>query len=264
MSATSQNGYTANDRSLITSVPAPGGNLAVRKGDVATVLQYVAGQFHAKVEPLVWPGCWGYAERTIRGSSTDLSNHASGTAIDLNAPQHPLGATGTFSANEVQAIRGILVFCDGVVRWGGDYSKRKDEMHFEIVKGLAEVARIAEKIRGVPPAKGGTVGVPPKDTTLSIWCVNYAAQGNPISGECLGDARQVMSIAGHFDPAVAKNTQPAWAHYAETGDWERAGDLLFYAVRIIQSHGGLVQDGIFGPQTAAFLHSQGSWNVKKA
>lgn len=263
MSATSQNGYIANDRTLIASVPVPGGKLAMRKGDVATVLQYVAGQFHAKVEPLVWPGCWGYAERPIRGSSTELSNHASGTAIDLNAPQHPLAAKGTFTEKEVQTIRGILVFCEGAVRWGGDYTKRKDEMHFEIVKGLGDVARIAQKIRGVPPTKGSSPVSPAKDSTLSMWCVNYAAQGNAVNAECLGDARQVMAIAAYLAPEL-KATQTAWEHYASIGDWERAGDLLFYAVRVIQSRGGLAQDGIFGPQTAEFLRTKGNWNVKKA
>jgi len=260
MSATSQNGYIANDRSLITSISVPGGKLAMREGDVATILQYVAGQFHAKVEPLVWPGCWGYAERPIRGSSTELSNHASGTAIDLNAPQHPLGEKGTFTTAQVATIHSILSFLEGAVRWGGDYTKRKDEMHFEIVKGLADIARIAKKIKGTPPAKGGTPGTP-ADTTLSIWCVQHAAAGNPISAVCLHDAQQVMATARALNPALAA-TEKAWQHYIDTQDWERAGDLLFYAVRVLQSLGGLTQDGIFGPKTADYLRRRAGYTIK--
>lgn len=156
--AVSQNGYRANDRSLIASYKVPGGKISMRKGDVATVLSYVANRFHSEVEPLKWPGNWGYAERKIRGGSS-LSNHASGTAIDLNAPAHYLGARGTFSAKQVRAIRRILNDCGGVIRWGGDYRGRKDEMHFEINAGTAAVARVAKAIRAgkKPGPSGGAV-----------------------------------------------------------------------------------------------------------
>jgi len=145
--ATSQNGWSANDRGLIASYQLPGGKVALRAGDVSVVLLWVANEFHRRVEPLRWPGNWGYAERPIRGSTTTLSNHASGTALDLNAPAHPLGKVGTFSAAQVKAIREILRYCEGTVRWGGDYSGRKDEMHFEINAGAAAVRRVADKIR---------------------------------------------------------------------------------------------------------------------
>lgn len=152
--ATSQNGYSANDRSVIASYDLPGGRVALRKGDVSVVLLWCATEWHRTVEPLVWPGIWGYAERTIRGSSTTLSNHASGTAIDCNAPQHPLGTaiTANFSPAEIHAVRRLVAFCEGVVRWGGDYSGRKDGMHLEINANAAAVKRIADKIRaGVGP-----------------------------------------------------------------------------------------------------------------
>src|SRR5690606_33722441 len=157
--ATSQNGYRANDRSLIASYSVPGGKIAMRKGDVATVLSYVANRFHSEVEKLVWPGNWGYAERTIRGNSTTLSNHASGTAIDLNAPRHPLGKVGTFSSAQRGRIQKILKDCGGVVRWGGNYNGRKDEMHFEINAGTAAVAKVAKAIRAgkKPGPSGGAV-----------------------------------------------------------------------------------------------------------
>jgi peptidoglycan hydrolase-like protein with peptidoglycan-binding domain len=48
--------------------------------------------------------CWGHAYREISGSTT-LSNHASGIAIDINAPRHPLGASGTFSSTQVSRTR---------------------------------------------------------------------------------------------------------------------------------------------------------------
>jgi hypothetical protein len=149
MSARSQNGWSANDRSCIASYSLPGGKVALRKGDVSVVLLWCANRWHETVEPLVWPGVWGYAERPIRGSSSTLSNHASGTAIDINAPQHPLGTEprDNFTPLEIAAVRAIVEYCGGTVRWGGTYSGRKDSMHLEINAGPAAVRRIADKIR---------------------------------------------------------------------------------------------------------------------
>jgi hypothetical protein len=150
MTARSQNGWSANDRSCIASYSLPGGKVALRKGDPSVVLLWCANRWHETVEPLVWPGCWGYAERPIRGSSTTLSNHSSGTALDLCAPRHPLGTDprSNFAPHQVAAVRAIVEFCEGVVRWGGDYTGRKDGMHLELVAGAAAVKRIADKIRG--------------------------------------------------------------------------------------------------------------------
>lgn len=125
------------------------------------MLVYVAKRFDSEVEPLKWPGNWGYAERPIRGSRT-TSNHASGTAIDLNAPRHPLGKRGTFSKKQVRAIKRILADCGGVIRWGGNYVNRKDEMHFEINAGSAAVRRVAQAIRAgkKPGPSGGATASP--------------------------------------------------------------------------------------------------------
>ena len=69
-----------------------------------------------EVEALVDGWCWGHAYREISGSTT-LSNHASGTAIDINAPRHPLGASGTFSSTQVSRIRSILSWSFIVLGW---------------------------------------------------------------------------------------------------------------------------------------------------
>ena len=156
MVATSQNGYFANDRSLVTTISIPGGRVSCRKDyGIPVIAKELFTRFHNEVEPLEWPGNWGYASRPIRGSSTELSNHASATAWDANAPKHPLGKSGTFSSKQVKAIRKILNDFDGVLRWGGDYSRRKDEMHFEINKDEKSCQKLADKI-----LKGG--GTKPK------------------------------------------------------------------------------------------------------
>lgn len=124
-------------------------------GDVRTVLEHVAARFDAEVEPVDPATSWGWGYRNVRGEVGDdeLSNHSSGTAIDLNATEHPLGATDTFTDEQVRAIREILAEVAPVVAWGGDFA-RGDEMHFEIVGDPAAVAEVAARLRGEPAPTG--------------------------------------------------------------------------------------------------------------
>ena len=131
----------------------------VRRGDVHTVFMYVAQQLHARVEPVIAAGWheaddWGYNFRPNRNAN-NLSCHGSGTAFDYNATRHPNGKRGTFSPAHAQIIRLICAEVDNVVRWGGDFTGTADEMHFEICKDAAAVARVAAKIRGSIPSNPG-------------------------------------------------------------------------------------------------------------
>lgn len=141
----SQNGWPVRTSSS-GLVPLSWVTGRVVPGDVHTVFDYLCRRFHDEVEPITTAHSWGYAYRAIRGQTSGYSNHASGTAIDLNAPAHPLGKRGTFSKAEAQRIRAILADLDGAVRWGGNYSGRPDEMHFEINVDAAELARVAQRI----------------------------------------------------------------------------------------------------------------------
>lgn len=151
--AVSQNGWEVNPPRSLRLVPGTVDvRITVADGAAGDVLMYVAGQFDARVEDLDLDSTrgelddWGYAPRPIRGGST-TSNHASATAEDFNATRHPLGARGTFSRQQVNNIHQILAEVDNVVRWGGDYSGRADEMHFEINASPAAVQRVADRLR---------------------------------------------------------------------------------------------------------------------
>jgi len=80
----------------------------------------------------------------VRGTTDKLSNHSSGTAIDLNATRHPLGKVGTFPNEKVPMIR-ALAKKYGLI-WGGDYRNRKDEMHFEVGLTPAKAAALVKKL----------------------------------------------------------------------------------------------------------------------
>lgn len=142
--ANSQNGWpAATSASSMVNFPWVTGR--VRGGDVYVVLDYLARRFNAEVEGIEAWQSWGWNYRAVRGA-TALSNHASGTAVDFNATRHVLGRRGTFSAAQVAAIRRILSSLDGTVRWGGDYTSRPDEMHFEINASPARVASVARSV----------------------------------------------------------------------------------------------------------------------
>lgn len=144
----SQNGYTAN-KSALTRMWNIGEKrrARLRKGSTGWLLKHFADWFDNNIENIDRGQLdeWGYAERPIRGSQT-TSNHASGTALDINATRHPMGHRGTFTKAQTQRIREQLKRYEGCIRWGGDYSGRTDEMHFEINKPPKTCYRVAKKL----------------------------------------------------------------------------------------------------------------------
>lgn len=152
---TSYNGWPASPsldlRSfVIDDVGFPPG--VADRDDVATVLGYVIDQFEKRVEWLREGWCWGFSYRATTAASS-LSCHASGTAVDANAPLHPFGVptSNTFTAAEIAEVHQILAEVDHVIRWGGDYTTpgRQDAMHFEVnvTPESGRLAAAAEKIR---------------------------------------------------------------------------------------------------------------------
>jgi D-alanyl-D-alanine carboxypeptidase len=130
------------------AVPGTGVRLAVVGGAGGVVLLEAARRFSAEVERLT-PSCWGYAYRANTNDPGVWSNHASGTAIDLNSAAHPNGATRTFTSDQVKRVHRLLHDLDGVVRWGGDYSHTVDAMHFEldVHPGHWRLRRVARRIQ---------------------------------------------------------------------------------------------------------------------
>jgi len=146
----SQNGWPASQDQLeigIKSFPVPGTKIKLRCAEkVAPLLVTFAAEFHQHVEAIDQGSLddWGYCFRNIRGTSDKLSNHSSGTAIDLNAAKHPLGHAGTFTVMQTVMIQALAKKYG--LTWGGDYKNRKDEMHFEISFNEAKCAELIEKL----------------------------------------------------------------------------------------------------------------------
>ncbi len=140
--ATSINGWPAPPAKLKTfQVPGTKRRMTL-DSDAGPVLVALAADYHKLIRPIdkgtVDDG--GYNYRPARNASSRLSNHASGTAVDLNWSQE--GAQGSgwgrkFFAT-ARARAGIAVLkrrYGAVLQWGGDW-RAKDYMHWEVKPGV--------------------------------------------------------------------------------------------------------------------------------
>lgn len=234
--AFSQNGYRAKDYSLIATYTVPGTSVRVslRKGDVSVVLLYFLKQFNDTVQALRSSDTGGYNPRSIIGAgSRDISNHASGTAVDVRWRDHPLGARGTFNSNQVKAIRKILAYLEGVIRWGGDYSGRKDEMHFEVNASLSKIEDVADKIRNGGKKPAAVKPVSPPSAILKK-----------------GSHGPVVTLLQRRMNTIF----PRYSKLKQDGDY---GPKTEAVVKEFQRRTGLAPDGIVGPKTKAMLKRYG-------
>lgn len=90
-------------------------------------------------------GLW--VPRYVRGSTATLSNHAWGTAFDVNVSANYLWHLPAFPGENGSLFKLIPVAQDYGFGWGGHYRGRLDGMHFEALKVLkaAELAEVNEK-----------------------------------------------------------------------------------------------------------------------
>lgn len=160
----SQNGWRVLDRAECVTIDVPGGQLAVHPR-IAAIFADVALQWHRRVEPLQWPGCWGHAVRPIKGS-TLYSNHSSGTAIDLCAPRHPQGVpvAHTFTPEQLAEVADLEARYRGVLTWGGRWTGSSvDGMHWEVTKGVSttSIDALARRLAAGPTPPPAPPPTPP-------------------------------------------------------------------------------------------------------
>jgi hypothetical protein len=101
-------------------------------GAVAPLLVAACKEWHKSVEKLEPGEVQGYAYRDVRGGNGTLSNHASGTAVDIWPSRHPQGdKDGNFTPAQRKAVLDICAKYG--LRSGGTYKNAKpDWMHIEI------------------------------------------------------------------------------------------------------------------------------------
>lgn len=82
---------------------------------------------------LGWAG--SFVPRFIRGSRTTLSNHAHGTAFDINVPWNGLGRQPALKGKNGSVRELVKIANQNGLYWGGHFS-RPDGMHFEVAQVL--------------------------------------------------------------------------------------------------------------------------------
>lgn len=174
--ATSDNGwsviYPKDASSKTTFVKVGKATFQVRKGTEELWRLFLAEL--NKIEPFSeagWDG--GYAFRMTRGSETNWSCHASATAIDMNASQHPRGRGLRYkgwSLKQRYQMRKLLNSTLGkAFKWGNDFSTTPDGMHLQLREpavvnkvmgqlGLRVISR-AEQVRAQTRALQRDVGL---------------------------------------------------------------------------------------------------------
>lgn len=147
---------------LLRSIQAGDRFALVRAGSVATLLSYVANQFHARVEPIVTMSGHRTQKDNAASGGIPTSNHRSGTAIDINGFKHPYKQPTGFTAAQVATINQICSETSGVVYWGGNFTAAYlDGMHFEINGTAAQAAAAAALVAG------GVVTQPIEETLMA-------------------------------------------------------------------------------------------------
>lgn len=214
--AISRNGwdvYSSGSNQNLVNFPWVTGK--VRGGDHYVVLDYIAKRWNAEVETIRKDWSWGYANRSVRGASV-ISEHATGTAVDFNAPLHPLGKKNTFSAADQAKIRQIMKDVSHAARWGGEWS-RPDDMHVELIGGNALIGRVADQIRAgeLPGLSGGVkpAGKPSKPATKpkpsvdksGAWPEKPLKVTDKHTAESDAAWRELMAAIGYKDKDLGKN-----------------------------------------------------------
>lgn len=227
----SENGWRMCNRDECVTVAGPYMNTApLRRGAAEIILGDFARRYHAQCAPIVSP-VWGWSATNDVASS----NHLSGTALDINAPQWPWGYK-TMGSALIARINTLLAFYEGAVFWGRNWS-RPDEMHFQLnwPEGDSRYARIIAKIQGGAAPLPSTPSTPDSDGDLQ-----RGSTGQAVSQLQAGLRRVFDSYAGHL---------------AVDGDFGPATEA---AVKQFQSRTpGLAVDGIVGPATKKALAVHG-------
>ena len=79
---------------------------------------------------LTWEGA--FVARYVRGSSTNLSNHAFGSAFDINYAWNKLRKIPAFVGSKGSVRELVPIANEHGFFWGGHYESRLDGMHFEV------------------------------------------------------------------------------------------------------------------------------------
>lgn len=231
--ATSYNGWTANKTPSaigIKDFPWTTG-AGVKGGAVWNIFNDFCEWFDKNIEPIRRDWSWDFSFRKFTGG-TKYSCHASGTAIDLNAPKHPYGtkATKSFSNKQISAIRKKLAEYNGVVKW----LDSTDPMHFEIAGTTSQVEAVAKAIKAGSVVSSTVGAVPAFPLPDGYYFGPRVPEDN------------AKSVSGYF--SYRDDLRKWQKQVGITADGYYGNDTRNAAIAL-QTKSKLVVDGLIGPDT---------------
>lgn len=151
--ATAQNGWVGIESASspllhVWRIPCKGGirEVPLRRGSAGFLLCHFAMWWDDTISP-VMGGIfdeWGWDFRYI-GNSDTLSNHAPGTALDIDATEYPQGRYN-LTQHQRSLIARRMSFFKGTLAHGAFYRTTVDEMHVEIAEPMESVQRMARSL----------------------------------------------------------------------------------------------------------------------
>lgn len=151
--AKAQNGWTGITSASSTllhdwQIPCQGGfrQVPLRRGSAGFLLCHFAMWWDDAISPIMGGTFdeWGWSYRYI-GNSGVLSNHAPGTALDIDATEFPQGRYN-LTKDQRSKLQRRMTFFGGTLAHGAFYRTTVDEMHVEINRLLPEVERKARQL----------------------------------------------------------------------------------------------------------------------
>jgi hypothetical protein len=228
----------------LAPVVAPGGAKFQVAATVAEKFQGLVNDLEANGYRLDPATSGGYNKRFIAGTHTP-SNHAFGTAIDINWAKNPQGG----SASDIPPdLARKLAAKHGLV-WGGDWSgKTRDPMHFEVprpradatpetgaVQAAGDAAPTSNVIPTLPPAAAAASAA----DVAQIEAGRAEARTSMASGP--GQGTMVAGPPGTVPPAMPPTpefkmrpltpTEQAQTSYALSPDVERTLKVMSVGAR---------------------------------
>lgn len=129
-------GWVANNIVIIDvpqlhGVTGTNGKISVHRLVAPRVQQIFSAWERAglKDRVLTWGGSW--VPRFVRGSRTCLSNHAWGTAFDINVQWNMLGTQPALKGHRGSVRELVQIAHENGMCWGGHFHDRIDGMHFD-------------------------------------------------------------------------------------------------------------------------------------